>query len=104
MIVRFAVFRAIVDVRHDTEFQIWIFVQDLARLVVIRTQVLRHERRVLEHLFERMPDFRIAQHARVARTFQNIRLFGGMTVLENLLIAQHHRLMLASGMTCVTAG
>ena len=48
-------------------------------------------------LLERMADFRIAQHARVARTFQNIRLFGGMTVLENLLIAQHHRLMLASG-------
>jgi branched-chain amino acid transport system ATP-binding protein len=49
------------------------------------------------YLLERMPDFRIAQHAKVARTFQNIRLFGGMTVLENLLIAQHHRLMLASG-------
>jgi branched-chain amino acid transport system ATP-binding protein len=49
------------------------------------------------YLLERMPDYRIAQHARVARTFQNIRLFGGMTVLENLLIAQHHRLMLASG-------
>ena len=50
-------------------------------------------------LLERMPDYLVAQQARVARTFQNIRLFAGMTVLENLLIAQHNRLMLASGYT-----
>ena len=51
------------------------------------------------HYLDRMPDFRVAGKARVARTFQNIRLFSGMTILENLLVAQHNRLMWASGMT-----
>jgi branched-chain amino acid transport system ATP-binding protein len=50
-------------------------------------------------LLERMEGFRIGQHARVARTFQNIRLFGGMSVLENLMVAQHNKLMRASGFT-----
>jgi len=49
------------------------------------------------YLLERMGDSEITAKARVARTFQNIRLFQGMTVLENLIVAQHNALNLASG-------
>lgn len=46
-------------------------------------------------LLERMADFEIAKYAGVARTFQNIRLFQGMTLIENLIVAQHNRLVAA---------
>lgn len=55
-----------------------------------------HGERGRVFLLERMEGFRIAHDAHVIRTFQNVRLFAGMTVLENLLVAQHADLMRAS--------
>ncbi len=45
---------------------------------------------------EQLASHQVARRAQVVRTFQNIRLFPKMTVLENLIVAQHNTLQSAS--------
>ncbi|MBL8396720.1 MAG: ATP-binding cassette domain-containing protein [Candidatus Accumulibacter sp.] len=45
---------------------------------------------------EQLPSHQVARRAQVVRTFQNIRLFPKMTVLESLIVAQHNVLQGAS--------
>ena len=56
---------------------------------------LNHPQRGELHL-ETLDSHRVASRAQVVRTFQNVRLFPKMTVLENLVVAQHNRLQRAS--------
>jgi branched-chain amino acid transport system ATP-binding protein len=53
------------------------------------------------YLLERMADHEIVRRARIARTFQNIRLFQGMSALENLMIAQSNALSRAAGFSFI---
>jgi branched-chain amino acid transport system ATP-binding protein len=73
--------------------------QDDSRIEALTASARRYSRDGGEDLFllERMPDYEIAKKAKVARTFQNIRLFAGMSALENLIVAQHVALTPASG-------
>jgi branched-chain amino acid transport system ATP-binding protein len=61
--------------------------------------ITMRQREGTQFMLERLDDFQVSAKAKVARTFQNIRLFAGMTLLENLMVAQHNPLMLASGFT-----
>ena len=50
---------------------------------------------------ERLNDFRISKQAKVARTFQNIRLFRSLSVLENVVVGGflRHKTALGSALT-----
>lgn len=56
---------------------------------------LNHPQRGVMRL-EALASHEVARRAQVVRTFQNIRLFPKMTVLENLIVAQHNQLQAAS--------
>jgi len=98
------VFNCVTGFYKPTEGRLALARSGVARPEDVNALTTSSRRRASTHtgeiyLLERMPGNEIAWHAKVARTFQNIRLFQGMTALENLMVAQHNHLMRASGFT-----
>ncbi|MDR3428354.1 ATP-binding cassette domain-containing protein [Silvimonas sp.] len=58
--------------------------------------VLMHHPKHGDMALNKLPSHLVARKAGVVRTFQNIRLFPSMTVLENLMVAQYNALQRAS--------
>ena len=52
-------------------------------------EIVLHEGDAAPRRIDTLPGHRVVTDAKVVRTFQTTRLFAGMTVLENLLVAQH---------------
>jgi len=62
----------------------------LFNLISGNIQVQRGSIRFQGRAIENLPPHQVAQRG-LSRTFQNIKLFGGMTALENVMVGQHTR-------------